>query len=91
MLVLSTNVLTTAVVVKRGVLGSSVDTHAQGATVETYQQDETIARVVARQSALMYARQGSFQTQVLDGAGVVSTPQDLLTELKNVIYRYQYR
>lgn len=82
----TTNVLT----VRRGVNGTTAAIHSNGDAVKIYQVDERIQRIATRQAALLYARQGAFQVETLDGVGVVTYPQDLLTELRNVLMEFQY-
>lgn len=91
MWVVATNTTTNVVTVKRAVLGTTASAHAQGTSVRVYQQMPEIVRVASRQTAFTYARQGSFQTQTLDGVGVISMPVDLLTELKAVLYRFMVK
>lgn len=68
--------------------GSTAAIHAIAAPVYVWQVEEPIRRIVARQAALMAARRGAFQVETVDGVGVVSYPQDLLTELKDVVQEY---
>jgi hypothetical protein len=77
---------------RRAVNGSSAPSadYAIGTAVQVWQTEDVIRRVVARQAALMYARQGAFQVETLDGVGSISYPQDLLTELSSVLNEYQY-
>lgn len=82
----TTNVLT----VRRGVNGSTAAIHANGVAIATYRVDDRIRRVTARQAALLYARMGAFQVETLDGVGVITYPQDLLSELLDVLTEFQY-
>lgn len=82
----TTNILT----VRRAVNGSTAAAHALNADISTFQVDERIRRACIRQSALMVARKGAFQVETLDGVGVVSYPQDLLSELRGVLTEFQY-
>jgi hypothetical protein len=83
----STNVLT----VRRGVNGSTAAAHVQNTAIGVYRVDERIQRIATRQAALLYARKGAFQVETLDGVGVITYPQDLLTELKQVVMEFQYQ
>lgn len=83
----ATNVLT----VRRGVNGTTAAAHVQTTAVEVYRVDERIQRITARQAALLYARRGAFQVETLDGVGVITYPQDLLTELKNSLTEFLYQ
>lgn len=83
----TTNVLT----VRRGVNGTTAAAHVQTTAIETYRVDERIDRISARQAALLYARRGAFQVETLDGVGVVTYPQDLLTELLNTLTEFVYQ
>jgi hypothetical protein len=82
----TTNVLT----VRRGVNGSTAAAHTNGAAIATFRVDERIRRVTARQAALLYTRMGAFQVETLDGVGIITYPQDLLTELLNVLTEFSY-
>ena len=80
------------VTVARAQNGSSLPAgnYAIGSTVYVFEPEDQIRRVVARQAALMYARMGAFQVETLDGVGVITYPEDLLVELRNVLTDYQY-
>ncbi len=82
----TTNVLT----VRRARNGTTAAAHLINADIEVYQVDIRIRRIVTRQSALLYARRGAFQVETLDGVGVVTYPQDLLSELKATLQGFQY-
>lgn len=82
----STNILT----VKRGVNGTTAATHTTGDDVNVYQVDERVKRIAARQTGLLYARRGAYQVETLDGVGVITYPQDLLTELRNSLTEFLY-
>jgi hypothetical protein len=83
----TTNVLT----VRRGVNGTTAAIHAAATALEVYRVDERIDRITARQTALLYARRGAFQVETLDGVGVITYPQDLLTELLNSLTEFLYQ
>jgi hypothetical protein len=83
----TTNVLT----VRRGVNGSTAAVHANGTAVQTFHVDERVQRIASRQAALLYVRRGAFQVETLDGVGVITYPQDLLTELKNSLTEFMYQ
>jgi len=76
--------------VRRAVNGTTAAAHALNADISTYQVDERINRVAIRQAALLYARRGAYQVESMDGVGVVSYPQDLLSELRAVVQEFQY-
>jgi hypothetical protein len=82
----TTNVLT----IRRGVNGSTPAAHVATTAINVWQVEEPVKRACIRQSAMMYARRGAFQVEVLDGIGVVTYPQDLLVELKNVLTEFMY-
>jgi hypothetical protein len=82
----TTNVLT----VRRGRNGTTAAAHAQDTAISVYQVDERIQRAVTRQATLLYARRGAYQVETLDGVGVITYPQDLLTELKQTLMEFQY-
>lgn len=88
----ATNATTNIVTVQRAQNGSALPAgnYAVGSAVKVFEAEEQIRRVTARQAALMYARLGAFQVETLDGVGVVTYPEDLLVELKNVLTEYQY-
>jgi hypothetical protein len=90
MLVVATNTTTNVLTVIRAVLGTTASTHAENAVIQTYQVYDVIRRICARQAGALYARQGSYQVQTLDGVGVITTPQDLLIELTHVIRDMAY-
>jgi len=81
-----TNVLT----VKRGVNGTTAAAHLTGADVAVYLVDDRVVRITQRQVGLLYARQGAFQIETLDGVGAISYPTDLLEELEAVLTDFQY-
>lgn len=83
----TTNVLT----VRRGVNGTTAAAHVKTTAIEVYRVDERIDRITARQAALLYVRRGAFQVETLDGVGVVTYPQDLLTELRNSLTEFVYQ
>lgn len=83
----TTNILT----VRRGVNGTTAAAHDQTTAIEVYRVDERVDRITARQAALLYARRGAFQVETLDGVGVITYPQDLLTELRNSLTEFLYQ
>lgn len=88
----ATTVLTNLLAVQRAQNGSELPSgnYAPGDAVKVFEAEDPIRRVVARQAALMYARLGAFQVETLDGVGVVTYPEDLLAELRDVLTDYQY-
>jgi hypothetical protein len=87
-LVVDTNTTTNIGTIKRGVLGSTAAAHSAGDTIYRWEVEEPIRRGVARQTAMMYARRGSFQVASVDAVGTVSYPQDLLPEIKHILAEY---
>lgn len=73
---------------KRAMNGTSAALHANGTAIYRWETEEPIRRVVARQAAMLYARQGAFQITSIDEVGVTSYPRDLLTELAEVLGEY---
>lgn len=74
--------------VKRGAQGSTAATHLIGANVYVWQVEEPIAYVTARQAAMLYAREGAFAVETVDGIGTISYPQDLLRSLAKTVQEY---
>lgn len=89
--VTDTNTTTNTVTVRRGANGSTAAAHLINAPVYTWQVEENVRRVTARQASLLYARRGAFEVSTLNEIGVsTSYPQDLLTELKGALQDYAY-
>lgn len=88
--VVAVNTTTNILTIRRARNGTTAAAHAAGAAISTYQVDDVVNRIAARQAALLYARQGAFQIASIDGAGVVSYPQDLLSELRSALTEFQY-
>jgi hypothetical protein len=88
--VLETDTTLDTITVRRARNGTTAAIHANGTAIEVYMVDERVRRIAARQAALLHARVGAFQVETLDGVGVVTYPQDLLTELKNSLTEFQY-
>lgn len=84
------NISGNTLTVKRGVNGTTAAAHTSGDDVKVYQVPETVRRITARQAALLYTRRGAFQVESLDGVGVITYPQDLLSELRGVLQEFQY-
>lgn len=84
------NTTTNTLTVRRGVNGTTAAAHVQTTPVKVFQVDERIQRIATRQAAMLYARRGAFQVETLDGVGAITYPQDLLTELKQVLMEFQY-
>lgn len=87
-LIASVNTVTNVATVKRAQHGTTDVLHALGASVAVWQTEEPIRRITARQAALLYAREGAFQVETVDGVGVVSYPQDLLREMAATLTEY---
>lgn len=90
--VTAVNITTNVLTVIRAVNGSSlpVGNYDVGTNIDVYQVDENVKRVIARQAGLLYAREGAYQIETLDGVGSISYPQDLLSELRGVVQELQY-
>jgi hypothetical protein len=79
------------VAVERGVHGTTAAAHTLGDAVEVWQVEAPIARVVARQSGLLLARRGAYDTRSAnDMGGAIVYPQDLLRELLGVLQTYSH-
>lgn len=84
-----TAVATNTLTVKRGVNGTTAAEHVDS-DVDIFDVEPPVARAVARQVGLMYARRGAYQVETLDGIGSISYPQDLLSEIRGVLTEYMY-
>lgn len=89
--VIAVNTSTDVLTVRRGRNGTTAAAHVQTTAISTYQVDERIQRIATRQATLLYARRGAYQVETLDGVGVITYPQDLLSELKGVLQEFQYQ
>lgn len=87
-LVTAVNTGNNVVTATRHHLGTTPAVHADESPVYVWQTEDPIRRITARQAALMVARRGAFQVETVDGVGTVSYPQDLLTELADVLTEY---
>jgi len=90
LLVTAVNTATNVATVKRGVNGSTGVGHAIGTAVEVWQVEDVVRRVVARQSAFLYARRGAYESTSITDAGVVNYPSDLLAELRAGLGVFSY-
>jgi len=88
--VVAVNTTTNILTVRRGRNGTTAAAHVQTTPIRVYQVDERIQRIATRQATLLYARRGAYQVETLDGVGVITYPQDLLTELKQTLMEFQY-
>ena len=88
--VTATNTSTNVVTVRRGANGTTAATHLIAAPVSTWQTDENVRRVTARQAGLLYARRGAYEQQTITDVGVVTYPADLLSELRGVLQGFQF-
>jgi hypothetical protein len=88
--VIATTVATNTVTVRRGVNGTTAATHLIAAPVSTWQTDDNIRRVTARQAGALYARRGAYEQQQITDVGVITYPADLLAELRGVLQGFQY-
>lgn len=88
--VTATNTTTNVLNVRRGVNGTTAATHLIAAAVSTWQTDDNIRRVTARQAGLLYARRGAYEQQQITDIGVITYPADLLMELRGVLQGFQY-
>lgn len=80
----------TTISVIRGYAGSTAAAHDAATSIEFFYPDPNIVRLTSRQAGLLYARRGAYQAEVVDGLGMVSYPQDLLSELYWALNAYQY-
>ena len=90
LLVTATNIVANTATVKRGVNGTTAAAHAIGQTVSVWQTEDVIRRVVARQSAFLYARRGAYESSTVTDVGVSNYPSDLLAELRGAIHGLVY-
>lgn len=89
--VLATVVATNVVTVRRGVNGSTAATHLNGASVEVWQVEESVARACARQAGLLYRRFGAYTTSEITPLGSeIKFPSDWLQEVYSTLQSYQY-
>jgi hypothetical protein len=88
--VIATTVATNTVTVRRGVNGTTAAAHIIAAPVSTWQTDDNIRRVTARQAGMLYARRGAYEQQTITDVGVITYPADLLAELRGVLQGFQY-
>lgn len=88
--VIDTNTDTNVLTVLRGQNGTTAIAHTtDDPDIDVFYPEDSIARVTARQAALLYARRGAFEVTQSDGMGGQTTyPQDLLRELNGVIQEY---
>lgn len=86
--VISTNISTNVVTVRRGVNGSTAAAHLINADVEVWQVEEPIKRAVQRQASFMYARKGTYQSAEITDLGMIQFPADLLSEVYGVVQGY---
>lgn len=76
--------------VVRGVLGSTKATHENSAAISVWQVEEPVRRLVARQTAFMYARKGAFESSTVSDFGVINFPSDQLGEVRGILQGYAY-
>lgn len=88
-LLTKTNILTNTGTMVRSVLGSTGVAQDSGAAIYTWQVEEPVRRITARQAVFWLARRGAFEVTNFDGVGSVQYPSDLLTELADIIRDYQ--
>lgn len=86
-----TAVATNTLTVRRGANATTAAAHDDGDGVDVWAVERPIARVVARQAGLLYARRGAYEVMEADGlGGQTAFPRDLLLELRAVVTGYQY-
>jgi len=90
LLVTAVNTGTNVATVKRGVNGTTGVGHAIGSAVSVWQVEDPIRRVVARQSAFLYAREGAYESSSVSDVGITNYPSDLLAELRGALQGYIY-
>lgn len=93
MRVTAVNATTNTITMNRAENGTTAAAHNLGDDISIFYPEDDIRRGAARQAALLYARQGAFQVETIEGIGVITYPQDLLTELRNTLrgYMHEYR
>lgn len=80
-----TLITTYTLTVVRGVNGSTAAAHMIDAVVAVYQMDESIRRLIARQTVFQYARKGAFNGSQIADLGNVQFPPDMLQEANNLL------
>lgn len=85
LLVTATNTSTNVATVKRGMYGTTGVAHNIGTGVYVWQVEDVIRRMVARQSAFLYARMGAYETSNVTDIGIANYPSDLLAELRGTV------
>lgn len=88
--VTAVNTGTQVLTVRRGVFGSTAAVHSSSASVYVWQVEEPVKRLIARQTAFMYARQGAFESATINDFGVINFPADLLSEVYGILQGYAY-
>lgn len=88
--VTATDTTANTATVRRWQNGTTAAAHTSGDAVATWDVEPSIKRIVARQAALLYVREGAFQVETIDGVGSISYPQDLMTEAARVISELFY-
>ncbi len=86
--VVSTDEATNTAVVVRGVNGSTAAAHDDEASVSVFQIEDDVRRAFARQTALMYARQGAFNTARVSQYTNADYPEDVLQEVYALLQPY---
>lgn len=86
--VVKTDALTNIVTVIRGVNGTTAAAHLEDAEVSVYLVEECVRRMVTRQAAMQYSRQGAFNTRVVQEFTATDYPPDLLQEWQNLLAMY---
>lgn len=91
MSVLAVDVNNNIVTVARAMLGTTAAAHTSTTAVYTWQVEDAIRRVTARQVGMMNSRRGAYNRTVTDMTGATVTyPADLLPDLTAVLDDYQY-
>ena len=89
LMVVSRDVEANVVRVLRGQLGTTSAIHTTGDAVRYWAHPAELTQMVARQAALLYVRRGAFQAELVDGIGITTYPQDLLSSLHSVLTGFQ--
>lgn len=88
--VVKVDTATNIVTVRRAANGSTAAAHNNGTGVDVWQVEEEIKYATARFAALLYARQGAFETVTVTDLGTTAFPSDLLAMVKGVVANYAY-
>lgn len=83
--VVSTDIVTNVVAVRRGVNGSTAAAHTAGALIYAYQVEEAVKRATYRQAAGQYAKIGAYDESTVQDLSSVSFFADTLAEFSALL------